>query len=61
MTEKKVWVEPVLIVLVRSRPEEVILGVCKNLVIIANPSLFHQGCALDPTGACENCNSIGFS
>lgn len=28
---KKVWMEPELIVLVRSRPEEAVLGACKQL------------------------------
>jgi len=32
MTEsKKAWVEPELIVLVRSKPEEAVLGTCKGV------------------------------
>jgi len=38
MTEsKKAWLEPELIVLVRSKPEEAVLTVCKNSLVSAGP------------------------
>jgi hypothetical protein len=52
MTEsKKAWVEPELIVLVRSKPEEAVLTGCKHYLIStdlngANSACFVTGCSI---------------
>jgi hypothetical protein len=59
MTEsKKAWVTPELIVLVRSKPEEAVLVVCKGWPSTGQNNI-HWACAIDcaPTG----CLSIGAS
>jgi hypothetical protein len=46
MTEsKKAWVTPELIVLVRSKPEEAVLGVCKNQ-FVGDPGATDNSCAI---------------
>jgi hypothetical protein len=59
MTEsKKVWVEPELIVLVRSNPEEMVLQVCKTREIVGSGVFFHDLCHnLD----CWACNAVSQS
>jgi hypothetical protein len=45
MTEsKKTWVEPELIVLVRSKPEEAVLVACKNTGAFGDPNAEHDDC-----------------
>jgi hypothetical protein len=58
----KIWQKPQLIVLVRSKPEEAILGACKDMFIGTDPLDTWPGCAsyLSP-GACGPCSSISSS
>jgi len=43
--EKKTWVMPELIVLVRSKPEETVLSTCKYNPI-TGPSSYNNGCSI---------------
>jgi hypothetical protein len=57
MTEsKKTWIEPELIVLTRSKPEEAVLGGCKG-GISEGPSNDSGICMLD----CAFCSEYTFS
>jgi hypothetical protein len=58
-TEKKVWVTPELIILVRSAPEEAVLAVCKGDSITIGPRPADGECTTVPM--CDPCNSIGLS
>ena len=60
MTEnKKEWVEPELIVLVRSKPEEAVLTVCKGDSSHWDFNNLHNGCTQSTTlGVCATyCNT----
>ena len=56
---KKSWCEPALIVLVRGKPEEAILGACKTSVVggtdARGSSWFYDGCSTS-TGTCAVCS-----
>ena len=54
MTEsKKEWSEPELIVLVRSKPEEAVLGVCKYWLISGSIQDVASGCSQNCVGPCS--------
>ena len=56
MTEsKKVWVEPELIVRVRSNPEEVVLGACKFATGSGTPDGNDGNCISD---GCVTCSDL---
>jgi hypothetical protein len=59
MTEsKKAWVEPELIVLVRSKPEEAVLSACKSILSGVNPGSDDNRCVkMD----CELCVAVAAS
>jgi hypothetical protein len=58
MMTKKVWQRPELVVLVRSMPEEAVLGNCKGTGGTSRDSL-NGGCYQDNRGACgRSCNNI---
>ena len=60
MTEsKKAWVEPELIVLVRSKPEEAVLGTCKMNDDIGGFSDAQGRCAYMPVMSCSACQTSG--
>ena len=61
MTEiKKVWVEPELLVLVRSRSEEVVLGLCKVITGAGSIANSDNNC-MYPAGCSEPCSGLGGS
>jgi hypothetical protein len=53
MTEKKVWVEPKLIVLVRNRPEEAVLSDCKAISAAAGNAAWVDNCMYPCGIGCE--------
>ena len=54
MTEsKKVWVEPELIVLVRSKPEEAVLISCKASWGVIGPFFMDNSCSPQGWGGCS--------
>ena len=55
VTDKKAWTKPELIVLVRGRPEEAVLGACKTLGGAGGDSTAAGGCA--KTGCSPTCDS----
>jgi hypothetical protein len=55
---EKVWLTPELVILVRSKPEEVILTVCKGDGNIFSSASANDGCWLNST---ESCNEISMS
>jgi len=58
---KKTWVTPELIVLVRSKPEEAVLVACKLNALIAGDPFSVQGmCDGNPVG-CVLCSADGGS
>ncbi len=58
MTEsKKPWLEPELIVLVRNKPEEAILEVCKTSSVTGS-SGSEGGCESTIVGPCEICAEL---
>ncbi len=63
MTEnKKAWVTPELIVLVRSKPEEAVLTGCKTAAAAIGPSNAGAGTACSfPIGGCISCEAISGS
>jgi hypothetical protein len=62
MTEsKKAWVEPELIVLVRSKPEEAVLVFCKTADVIGGFSDTNSRCAYVPVMNCSACLTNGTS
>lgn len=62
---KKNWNSPELIVLVRNKPEEAVLTVCKVIptggVPFVDTTNDNTGCILQSTPACTNCDTIGAS
>jgi hypothetical protein len=57
----KTWEAPKLIVLVRSRPEEMILQSCKTCHIMAGPGNFFDGCEIAVPEICPPCEVYGSS
>ena len=58
--EKKNWVEPELLVLLRIRPEEAVLSFCKRFG--SGPNDLALGCGLDIVGGlCNTCPTIAES
>jgi hypothetical protein len=57
-TQKKEWKTPELIVLVRSKPEEAVLAVCKAPPTRTGP---HQGDCQIRSGVGNSCTSTGIS
>jgi hypothetical protein len=58
----KTWQKPQLIVLVRSKPEEALLGTCKAATFGASPQNEWPGCAVaDSQWSCMACDAIGNS
>ena len=55
-SEKKTWEKPELTVLVRSNPEEAVLGACKQSAIPWATSNFDGNCYAPPT--CVTCVSF---
>ena len=49
MTEKKVWVEPELLVLVRNKPEEAMLVTCKGIPMPGGSGSSVDNC-MEPCG-----------
>ena len=49
---KKEWVTPELIVLVRSKPEEMVLAACKKAVASTGPITGKSACYTKVTGKC---------
>jgi hypothetical protein len=61
--EEKEWTEPELIVLVRSKPEEAVLGACKTDSETGGNANLFSGCwCPDPLyGTCDWCSASRFS
>ena len=49
---KKAWRKPVLIILVRGKPEESVLSACKGNGSLAVQNA-QSGCEANPSGACS--------
>lgn len=49
---RKAWRRPKLVILMRGKPQEAILGVCKVGGSSVSPSAFRDGCDFEPS-ACE--------
>ena len=61
---KKLWQTPELIVLMRGKPEEVVLSVCKldSPSALNGPYIEYAMCGIEiSAGVCDPCNSIGSS
>jgi hypothetical protein len=58
---KKEWVKPELIVLVRSKSEEAVLGACKGFDVSVGPNETATSCSWMITGPCTICNSYVLS
>jgi hypothetical protein len=55
---KHPWEKPELIVLVRSRPEEAVLLVCKfDGDLIGTAGTLNTGCNTKPIGFCSHCST----
>jgi len=59
--EKKMWEKPELVVLLRSRPEEAVLTVCKYIPSQIGGSTFNGGCQTTIGNVCETCQTLGSS
>jgi len=53
---KKEWTEPELIVLVRNKPEEAVLGACKTVQQTEGPSSRNEDCCVED-GGCIPCGA----
>lgn len=60
---KKTWLKPELVILVRGRPEEYVLGACKDVgAPDAGPTPIQAGAiCLENMVNCEPCNGIAQS
>jgi hypothetical protein len=59
---KRDWTAPELTVLVRSKPEEAVLGVCKVGLISSGSQNWNNACFLEMLNhGCGECSSIGGS
>ncbi len=62
MADKKPWVEPELIVLVRNKPEEAVLTACKIAGDLRNgPNGWYVMCAYSVVDCSGACNSLSES
>jgi len=61
MESKKGWMEPELIVLVRSKPEEVIFSTCNGSSGTQGLSWRNDGCVGFTTPNCSICEAIAAS
>lgn len=52
---KKTWQKPKLIILVRGRPEEMVLSACKTSTSSGAAGSKNVGCTRAP---CRNCNAM---
>jgi hypothetical protein len=59
----KTWQKPLLIVLVRSNPEETVLTACKVSAPSTTPTNQYPGCAFytQAVGGCADCSDWGSS
>jgi hypothetical protein len=57
--KKKIWSTPMLTMLVRSRPEEAVLTLCKAGAGYVGPGSNSQGCGTDASANCGACQSRG--
>ena len=55
---KKVWEKPKLVALVRSKPEESVLDVCKTIDLPAGPGNMADGCGISPDIGCWSCDEL---
>jgi len=55
----KVWEKPQLVVLTRSKPEEAVLGWCKESIVGAGPAVAYLalGCLVLSSYACGECSA----
>ena len=60
-TPRRAWSSPSLIVLVRRKPEEAVLGACKNEAGIADRSNTNGNCHQYLPSPCDPCTSLGSS
>lgn len=60
MSEKKKWQNPELIVLVRSKPEEAVLGACKSGGMQGDATNQADACQ-QGTGMCDTCDLLAAS
>ncbi len=58
---KKTWQKPRLIVLVRSRPQEAILDICKGYQVGAVPMSGYDGCGTGSEPICMTCEVFSMS
>ncbi|MCI0475157.1 MAG: hypothetical protein L0Y55_02830 [Anaerolineales bacterium] len=58
---KKEWTKPELLVLVRSKPEEAVLGFCKGGSFATSPFPDDSNCIGDGNGRCTACNTTSAS
>jgi hypothetical protein len=56
----KTWQKPLLIVLVRSKPEEAILVICKAEGLDLDQATTASGCGFDD-GQCTDCMAVDLS
>ena len=56
----KTWQKPLLIVLVRNRPQEAILTICKAAGLQNDQATTALGCGFDD-GSCTDCMTVGQS
>ncbi len=57
-TPRQPWIQPQLIVLVRSRPEEAVLGSCKYISTSGSPNGADGECVIgDPCQSCDTYES----
>jgi hypothetical protein len=56
-TQKKIWVTPELIVLVRSKPEEAVLTACKPNGS-SGPDVVNLGCMFAGVYGCGQCSNV---
>jgi len=52
---KRTWETPKLIALVRSKPQEAVLDVCKFLYVGSEPMEWFPGCAHGAEDTCSQC------
>jgi hypothetical protein len=56
--QKKAWVTPELIVLIRSQPEESVLTACKELFTPGTPANNYGGCQTRAGTKCPECSAL---
>jgi len=61
--QQKLWIEPELTVLVRSKPEEAVLIICKTISSAPGPTTSTSNCAVTSHGPvlCASCELNGDS